>query len=163
MKTTRLFTLFLVMIFLCSACQKQPLFGKDFNQKRTDLSVPTIPDNWKATSVGPNDATWRNPDSDTLKASRTPFHRSKYVSYPDGLLDFEQDTYFGRDDFLYDGSTFREELFIDCKYDSGYEADVLMIRNVNCEATYASKDGLSQNISISQAKEILKSWGLSYP
>ena len=163
MKISKYPILFLAITLLCSACQRQPLFEKNYNQKRIELGIPIIPEDWKASSVGADDATWWNPNLKTLDASQIPFHRSKYVYYPSGVLDSEQDTYFGRNDFPYDGSMVREEIFIDCKYSSQSGNDTSLIQKGNCEATYNSNGKILQHISLSQAKEILDSWGLSFP
>ena len=159
MKKIKYLLLIFTICLICYACRKQqPLFGKEYNQERIKIGIPIIPDNWNAPSAGSDDANWYNPDSDNFHKAKIPFYVSKYVNYQSGILTYEQDEYFGREDFLWDGSLFRERIFITYKYNFTYGN-----QEFNWSATYSNKDGLSQDIGLSKAKEILKSWGLSYP
>jgi hypothetical protein len=162
MKTTKHLLLVLLLSLVCYACRQQPLFGKDYNQKRVEVGIPIIPDTWNGEVSGPNEATWRNPDLDSLMSAKIPFHESKYVNYKSGVLTYEQDAYFGYNDFMNDGSLLREQLHITYRYNNS-KTDILGVQELNWTAQYTSKDGIFQDVSLNKAKEILKSWGLSYP
>ena len=114
-----------ILFFICllcgglSSCKKiDPLFGKEYNSERLNLGMPTIPDEWSLSGVSEYDASWSNPEIDTLLKMNMPFHASKYVDYHSGVLQYEMDKYYGIEDFTWDGSSFREVIYITHFYSS---------------------------------------------
>lgn len=153
----------MVVFFAGSSCRQKPLYGVEYNQEREELDIPLIPDDWRITSITPNETTWRNPDLEGLLKSKTPFHASKYVNYESSKLRYEQDIYFGVEDFIWDGEFLRERISITVYYGESEMGNSFSLEEIDISARYSNENGLMQEISVNNAKEILRSWGLSYP
>jgi hypothetical protein len=122
--------------------------------------VPIIPQNWKAGLIDNDESTWSNPDFDKLHNARIPFHASKYVNYRKSVWMYDTDKYYGNNDFNWDDNLHRDELLITYYYQID---DYSSSPKIGWEVTYYSKNGVNVEIGLEKAKEILSSWGLTYP
>ena len=139
-------------------------YGREYNPERQKVGLPTIPADWEGMeSCGY--ATWINPVTAEKVKNHIPVHWFKEVNYAYGTLIVENDKYYGKNDYMCDDGTCREQLTITYYFqadnngiDGKWEAQLLSDETWNHSA--------EENISLDEAKKILETWGiqrLDYP
>lgn len=138
-------------------------YGIAYNSERKKIGLPIIPNDWTYTN-----SAWTNPKSSELFKNRIPYHESKFILDNKGVLIYEEDVYYGSQDYNDVGGfdRGRDELSIkycyrvdqqdyDCSKKSGWH--ILFLSQKSFDTFTYDK------LNIDEAKKILNDWGLTYP
>ena len=136
-------------------------YGTKYNPEREKLGIPIIPSNWVADPSYAGD--WYNPDKNNKKSRRIPVHAAKLVDVQNGVLILEEDIYYGPNDYHDQDGTGRETLYITyC-----YQADITCHDKVGWGILYESQETFDSitydKLTLDDAKNVLKGWGLPFP
>ncbi len=154
-----------VVLFLATvACgslpsRPAPKYGPEYNAERMKVGLPILPENWKLVYSGTDGAWWLNPEADAKERARIPVHSTKSVSYEEGVLISDGDSYYGSKDYTNQDGTFREFVGITYHFKVGKNdrpGQQLGWDAIRCDAA----EPYGKYISLEEAEAILNSWGL---
>ncbi len=165
MKKIRAFSIIVLAFSFLLACgllkHSEAKYGREYNEKRKEVGLPIIGDDWEISSILDGESVWVNPDRVELYNKRVPVHWSKYINYQTGTLISETDTYYGRNDYYIEQEgTYREKLTISYHYQTDpfvYGSQLGWNVRLYNKETYAIGD---KEISIEEAEKILAEWGI---
>ena len=147
---------FFFVFLLITGCDvgPSPKFAREMNDDRTKRLLPVIADNWSNYNKGNNstEAAW---SSGYDLSSGKPGHSGKKVLYPNGSIETEEDYYYSGQTF--DGSSIDP--------DSGTSWEMLTVRYSFMHpdspwTCYHIRVGGMDELSLSAAEDLLKTWGL---
>lgn len=94
---TRICTLILVASALCSGCGRKsaPAYGREFNNRRRELGIPIIPDQWIFYRPPDRQIDWVDPLFNKGGPAGNPLRATKTVMLTvSGELDYEYDIFY---------------------------------------------------------------------
>jgi hypothetical protein len=147
--------------FVVSSCgQNYSEFGSHQNNKRRDIGLPVLPENWKVQKAGTDFngldyIIWVNPENRTK--GKAPIHFSKAIKHNNDRIISESDTFHnGKKYMTIDGESYismvwkynyEESIEDGVKFDKGWSIHLYDQRGAT-------------KLSTIQADSILETWGL---
>ena len=164
LKRDSVFILFIISLLFVSCelknCKEDIKFGIGFNNKRKEVGLISLSDNWIKKKNNNLDQIWYyNPDIDSSNIGNEAFHYAKVLTIRNDSIILESDQFIGKESYMSSYGKVQEYLI----YTYNFNPENEHIKDWTYLIVRDSKKGKRGYISKNEADSILSSWGFSYP
>lgn len=134
----------------------KPKYGYDFNETRSTIGLPQLPEGWELNKVTHESTEWINP----TRSNSSAFYRMKTVVYNNDTILWESNAFKSPGYYTTLDGQFRDELLITYQFTSEDREQLGCEFTLNTSETI--QDGINLRISQHEADSVLKSWSIVY-